>query len=82
LRFGCALFLPCGYTCWSSFIANGMTTLQYLNSQLGALYELHSGTGTGKLGAVSGKAGQRAALDGLQNPPMKGIPSFVRGPPQ
>jgi hypothetical protein len=46
-----------------------MTHVQYLNSQLRALYELRWGIGTGKLVAASGKARQQAALGGLQKPP-------------
>jgi hypothetical protein len=50
-----------------------MTDLQFLKSQLGALYEVRWGIGMGKLGAASGKARQQAALDGLQKPPRKDI---------
>jgi hypothetical protein len=50
-----------------------MTHLQFLISQLGALYELRWGIGMGKLGTASGKARQQAALDGLQKPPKKDI---------
>jgi hypothetical protein len=50
-----------------------MTDLQFLKSQLGALYEVRWGIGMGKLGAASGKARQQAALDGLQKSPKKDI---------
>jgi hypothetical protein len=64
---------PAAHACRSSLFANGITHLQFLNSQLGALYELRRDIGIGKLGAASGKGRQQVAHYGLQKPRKKDL---------